>query len=80
MSGSDLESFKKAAALAAVEYVKDGMVVGLGTGSTAKHLIIALGEGQDRAEDTGGVYFSGHSISRRTLWDRLERPRASLAA
>lgn len=44
MSGSDLESFKKAAALAAVEYVKDGMVVGLGTGSTAKHLIIALGE------------------------------------
>jgi ribose 5-phosphate isomerase A len=44
MSVSDLESFKKAAALAAVEYVKDGMVVGLGTGSTAKHLIIALGE------------------------------------
>lgn len=44
MSSSDLESFKKAAALAAVDYVKDGMVVGLGTGSTAKHLVMALGE------------------------------------
>ena len=44
MSGSDLESFKKAAALAAVDYVKSGMVVGLGTGSTAKHLVMALGE------------------------------------
>ncbi|HKT35984.1 MAG TPA: ribose-5-phosphate isomerase RpiA [Nitrospira sp.] len=44
MISSDLESLKKAAALAAVEYVKDGMVVGLGTGSTAKHLVMALGE------------------------------------
>ena len=44
MSSSDLESFKKAAALAAVDYVKDGMVVGLGTGSTTKHLVMALGE------------------------------------
>jgi ribose 5-phosphate isomerase A len=44
MSSSDLESFKRAAALAAVGYVKDGMVVGLGTGSTAKHLIMTLGE------------------------------------
>ena len=44
MSSSDLESFKTAAALAAVDYVKDGMVVGLGTGSTTKHLVMALGE------------------------------------
>ena len=44
MSSSDLESFKRAAALAAVDYVKAGMVVGLGTGSTAKHLVMALGE------------------------------------
>lgn len=43
MSTSDLEAFKQAAALAAVDYVKDGMVVGLGTGSTAKHLVTALG-------------------------------------
>jgi ribose 5-phosphate isomerase A len=44
MSTPDLDSFKRAAALAAVDYVKDGMVVGLGTGSTAKHLVMALGE------------------------------------
>lgn len=40
----DLDGCKKAAALKAVEFVRDGMVVGLGTGSTAKHLVIALGE------------------------------------
>lgn len=40
----DLDSFKKAAALKAVEFVRDGMVVGLGTGSTAKHMVIALGD------------------------------------
>jgi ribose 5-phosphate isomerase A len=44
MSAQDLDACKKAAALKAVEFVHDGMVVGLGTGSTAKHLIIALGE------------------------------------
>jgi ribose 5-phosphate isomerase A len=44
MSNQNLESLKKAAALTAVEFVREGMVVGLGTGSTAKHLIIALGE------------------------------------
>lgn len=44
MSAQDLDSLKKAAALKAVEFVRDGMVVGLGTGSTAKHMIVALGE------------------------------------
>ncbi|HMS82972.1 MAG TPA: ribose-5-phosphate isomerase RpiA [Nitrospira sp.] len=44
MTTSDLEKLKKDAALKAVEFVRDGMVVGLGTGSTAKHLVIALGE------------------------------------
>ncbi|MHC9064069.1 ribose-5-phosphate isomerase RpiA [Nitrospira sp. CMX1] len=44
MTSFDLENLKKAAALKAVEFVRDGMVVGLGTGSTAKHLILALGE------------------------------------
>ena len=44
MSPPDLDQLKRAAALKAVDYVKDGMVVGLGTGSTAKHLVIALGE------------------------------------
>jgi ribose 5-phosphate isomerase A len=44
MTSHDLDGFKKAAALKAVEFVHDGMVIGLGTGSTAKHLVIALGE------------------------------------
>ena len=41
---SDLDVQKRQAALKAIDYVSDGMVVGLGTGTTAKHLIIALGE------------------------------------
>jgi ribose 5-phosphate isomerase A len=44
MNAIDLDALKRAAALEAVEYVKDGMVVGLGTGSTAKHMVLALGE------------------------------------
>jgi ribose 5-phosphate isomerase A len=44
MSTTDLDRLKRAAALRAVDYVKDGMIVGLGTGSTAKHMVIALGE------------------------------------
>ncbi|MBM4139212.1 MAG: ribose-5-phosphate isomerase RpiA [Nitrospira sp.] len=44
MTPADLDSLKKAAALKAVEFVRDGMVVGLGTGSTAKHMVVALGE------------------------------------
>jgi len=35
---------KRAAALAALDYVKPGMKVGLGTGSTANHFITALAE------------------------------------
>ena len=44
MTSHDLDDLKKAAALKAIEFVRDGMVVGLGTGSTAKHLVLALGE------------------------------------
>ncbi len=44
MTSHDLDGLKKAAALKAVAFVHDGMVVGLGTGSTSKHLVIALGE------------------------------------
>jgi ribose 5-phosphate isomerase A len=44
MTSHDLDGFKKAAALRAVEFIQDGMVVGLGTGSTARHMILALGE------------------------------------
>ena len=40
----NLEALKESAARAAVEYVKDGYVVGLGTGSTARYVVLALGE------------------------------------
>ena len=38
----DKEALKKVAAEAALDYVKDGYVVGLGTGSTVRHLLAAL--------------------------------------
>ena len=37
-----LEAYKKEAAHAAVAYVEDGMVVGLGTGSTARYAVLEL--------------------------------------
>ena len=40
----NFETLKELAARAAVEYVKDGHVVGLGTGSTARYVVLALGE------------------------------------
>ena len=44
MISTDLDSLKRAAAVKAVEFIRDGMIVGLGTGSTANYLIMALGE------------------------------------
>lgn len=41
MSGSD--AGKRAASAAAAALVEDGMLVGIGSGSTVKHLIVALG-------------------------------------
>jgi ribose 5-phosphate isomerase A len=38
----DADSRKKAAAIAALDYVEDGMMVGVGTGSTVNHFITAL--------------------------------------
>lgn len=40
----DQEALKRAAAEAALEYVRDGAVVGLGTGSTVRHLLLAMGK------------------------------------
>jgi ribose 5-phosphate isomerase A len=40
---SQLEEFKRLAALEAVKHVKSGMTVGLGTGSTAKYAILEIG-------------------------------------
>jgi ribose 5-phosphate isomerase A len=43
-STDNLDGLKQSAAIKAVEFVHDGMIVGLGTGSTAKHMVRALGE------------------------------------
>jgi ribose 5-phosphate isomerase A len=40
----DQDEMKRRAALAALEYVDDGSVVGVGTGSTVNHFIDALGD------------------------------------
>ena len=40
----DLEALKKQAALKALEHVESGMLVGLGTGSTAKYVIEGVGK------------------------------------
>lgn len=44
MPGSSNETAKRNAALLAVKEIRDGMVVGLGTGSTAKFAIEAIGQ------------------------------------
>jgi ribose 5-phosphate isomerase A len=46
------DEMKKAAAEAALDYVKSGMVVGIGTGSTANHFIDALARVKARVEGT----------------------------
>lgn len=43
-SSNDTEESKKAAAFESIKYVQDGMVLGLGTGSTVKYAIKALGQ------------------------------------
>ena len=47
---ADLEALKKEAALKALRHIKSGMLVGLGTGSTARYLIEGLGEKLKRGE------------------------------
>jgi len=52
---ADVEAQKRAAAEAAVALVKEGNVVGLGTGSTAKYAILKLGEMARDGFDVRGV-------------------------
>ena len=60
-SGVDRDRLKREAAHAALDYVMDGMIVGLGTGSTASFVIAALGE-RVRA----GLKITGIPTSERT--------------
>ncbi len=52
---ADMEGLKRAAAEAAVGLVKEGMVVGLGTGSTARYAILKLGDMAQDGFDVKGV-------------------------
>ena len=45
----DMDALKRQAAAQALEQVQDGMQLGLGTGSTAKHFVDLLGEKVARA-------------------------------
>ncbi|MCG5535763.1 ribose-5-phosphate isomerase RpiA [Ectothiorhodospira mobilis] len=59
---SNADEMKKAAAEAALEYVEDGMIVGVGTGSTANHFIDLLAGMKNRIE--GAVASSEASAQR----------------
>jgi ribose 5-phosphate isomerase A len=72
----DRDQLKRAAALRAIEEVQDGMVVGLGTGSTAAHVVEGLA-----ARVAGGLRVVGIPTSERTATQarRLGIPIATFA-
>ena len=59
----DRNELKKAAAYRAIEYVKDGMVVGLGTGSTAYFVVQGLGERVAQGLEIVGIPTSEHTAA-----------------
>jgi len=71
----DVQGQKRAAAEAAVALVKEGYVVGLGTGSTAKYAILRLG---DMAQDGFGVRGVPTSIATANLAKEHGIPLTSL--
>ncbi|MGO4870722.1 MAG: ribose-5-phosphate isomerase RpiA [Roseiarcus sp.] len=52
---SDSEVFKRQAAERAMTFVRSGMKLGLGTGSTARHFVDLIGEGVRQGLDVVGV-------------------------
>ncbi|WP_225335630.1 ribose-5-phosphate isomerase RpiA [Halomicrobium urmianum] len=62
----DRDDAKRRAAASAVEAVEDGMVVGLGSGSTAAHAVRELGDRVDAGLDVRGVptSFQAREIAR----------------
>lgn len=68
---------KKLAALEAVKYIKNGMTVGLGTGSTAFFMIEALGEMVQRGLEIKAV---ATSLETERLANKVGIPILSLAA
>src|SRR5438874_8967711 len=76
MSATDRDQLKRAAALRAIEEVDDGMIVGLGTGSTAAFVVEGLA-----ARVAGGLRVIGIPTSERTAAQarRLGIPTATFA-
>lgn len=66
---------KKAAAIRALDFVKPGMKLGLGTGSTAEHFVRALGEKVKQGLDIVGVPTSERT---RQLAENLGIPLSNL--
>jgi ribose 5-phosphate isomerase A len=62
MDAGEQNRFKKEAAKAAAQLVQNGMIVGLGTGSTAAYLVTELG----RRVAEEGLHFTGIPTSERT--------------
>ena len=62
MEAAEQKEWKKAAAIAAADFVEDGMVLGLGTGSTAAYFVSELG--RRLAED--GLRITGIPTSEET--------------
>lgn len=64
----NLDDMKRAAALAALEYVVEGAVIGVGTGSTANHFIDGLAPLKDRivgavaSSEASARRLAGHGI------------------
>ncbi|HEU0302865.1 MAG TPA: ribose-5-phosphate isomerase RpiA [Longimicrobium sp.] len=82
---SDAEALKRAAAERAAEWIRDGMTLGLGTGSTVRHLLDVIAERRAAGEWSGvvGVPTSEDTAARaRALGIPLatlaERPRVDL--
>lgn len=83
---SDREALKRRAAERALEWVEDGMVLGLGTGSTVRHLLELLGERlrEGALKDVTGVPTSRDTAERATalgipLVTLEQEPRLDLA-
>ena len=56
---ASMDELKKAAGVRAADMIKDGMIVGLGTGSTAAHMVNRLAE----RIKTEGIHVTGVSTS-----------------
>ena len=69
----DQNELKSLVGRAAVEYIKDGMIVGLGTGSTVRYMVDALGERVKNEGSIVGVTTSKHDQTGTKSWHHHQR-------